>query len=285
VLSALRTIKIFSVSIIVFYIFFCSFVQAQFLKIHFIDVGEGDSILIEAPSGECAIVDSGNPISGYKVATYLKKNKVHALEHLIFTHPHLDHVGGAFFILQMIAVQNICDNGENLNSLIESGNIYRWYNELVRENRKYRALTAEDKLIMGDVVLDVLWPPKVSTFSGFNANSLVLMLKYNNFRCLLTGDLTALSEKQLLRRCPDIKVDVLKVGHHGAADATSRKFLKKISPEISVISVNKNNVWGYPSKATINRLKASGSKIYRTDKEGDIVITVSKQGEIAVNKK
>ena len=284
----LSFLKIFLLFFVLFFLF-CSlssvFADDKPLKIHFIDVGEGDSIFIEAPNGKAALIDAGNLISGFRVTKYLKKNAIKNLEYLIFTHPHLDHIGGAFFVLQMFEVRNIYDTGEDLSVLSRSSDIYRWYEKLTRKRKNYRILKAGDKLSLGEVKLKVLWPPHPFALSDFNGNSLVIMLKYNRFSCLLTGDLNSVAEKKLLDGDIILKADVLKVGHHGAKDASSEEFLNIISPCIAIISVNAENVRGYPSEAALKRLKKVGSQIYRTDKNGDIVLIISSEGEFKIEKK
>ena len=265
--------------ILVIFIFFISaaalvFAQESDLRIHFIDVGEGDSILIETPSGEAVLVDAGNLISGYKVVEYLKKSDIQNLDYLIFTHPHPDHIGGAFFILPMIDVKRIYDNGQDLIDLAKSIDMFRWYVQLVRNDSNYKTLKAEDSLLLGEVILDVLWPSHPSSFLDFNVNSLVMMLRYGGFRCLLVGDLTTIGEESLLEQGISLRADVLKVGHHGANDATCQEFLRSVSPKIAVISINESNIRGYPSKSVIDRIEKAGVRLYRTDRDGDILLDI-----------
>jgi len=276
--------KIWILLIFALFIIFPAAAESQPLKIHFLDVGEGDSILIEAPNGEKALIDAGNLITGSKVVKYLNKKNIYDLDHLIFTHPHLDHIGGAFFILQMIEVKNIYDNGEDLLALTKGSDIYRWYGDLVRKSNKYSVLEAGDSLLLGEVKLKVLWPPKPLIFSDFNTNSLVIVVEYKTFRCLLTGDLTIPGEKELLKD-KNLEADILKIGHHGFADANSEEFLKAVSPKISVISVNKDNIRGYPSSEVIERLRKIGSEVYRTDKNGNIVVSIEDDGGLSVKVK
>ena len=258
--------------------------QSQPLKIHFLDVGEGDSILIEAPNGETALIDAGNLITGLKVVRYLNKKNIYDLDYLIFTHPHLDHIGGAFPVLQMIEVKNIYDNGENLFALAKRSDAYRWYDDLVRKSNKHSVLEAGDRLLLGEVKLEVIWPPKPFIFSDFNANSLVIVVEYKTLRCLLTGDLTAPAEVELLKKESHLGADILKVGHHGFDDASSQEFLKEVSPKISIISVNKDNIRGYPSGEVIERLEKMNSEVYRTDINGDIAIQTEGDGEVIIEK-
>lgn len=272
--------------IILPFIFFSIFVFAEghqdSLRIHFIDVGEGDSIFIEAPNGKTTLVDGGNLITGFRVVEYLKRDDIQNLDHLIFTHPHLDHIGGSFFILQMMKIKKIYDNGEDLTGIAKSQDIYRWYVELVRGDENYRILKAGDVLSLGEVILKVLWPPQPLVFADWNANSLVMMVEYGKFRCLLAGDLTTVGERRLLEQGVDLKADTLKVGHHGAKDGSCEEFLKAVACKIAIITVNKDNIRGYPSTKVLERFQDLGARIYRTDKNGDIVITVNGNGNYSI---
>lgn len=258
---------------------FSATVQSQPLRIHFLDVGEGDAILIETPNGKTVLVDAGNLITGLDVVRYLKKNNVYKLDHFILTHPHFDHIGGAFFVLQMLDTENIYDNGEDIKSIAKSEDMYRWYENLVRESDKYSVLKANNAISLGEVKLEILWPDKPFISSNFNVNSLVIMVKYKDFNCLLVGDSTFLTEAELLKKKNHLEADVLKVGHHGANDASSEDFLKAVSPKIIVISVGKDNIRGYPSSSVLRRLEEIGAEIYRTDRDGNIIIQIEDDGE------
>ncbi|MCF7907829.1 MAG: MBL fold metallo-hydrolase [Candidatus Omnitrophica bacterium] len=265
-----------------FFVFSFSVFADQQLEIHFIDVGEGNSIFIETPGGEVVLIDAGNLISGFKLSKYLKKNKVEKIDHLIFTHPHLDHIGGSFFVTQEFQIENTYDSGEDLLNLAKEQDVYRWYADLVREDSRYRVLTAGDGLLTGEVSFKVLWPRDLSLGSDFNINSLVIMIKYKDFRCLLMADATIEAERELLKRGEVLGADILKVGHHGFRDASSEQFLGAVSADVAIISVNKDNLRGYPSLEVLERLKKEKAVIYRTDKSGTIVIEVNSKGEFLV---
>ena len=242
-------------------------------RIHFINVGEGDSILLETQE-KTALIDTGNLISGPRIVKYLKEKGIEKLDYLIITHPHPDHIGGVFFILPMLKVEKIYDNGQDLGGVRKVSPIYRWYEDLVRKRKNYAVLISGDTLTLGSLTLEVLWPPGVPTSSDFNAFSLVMMLREDGFSCLLTGDLTASGERELLKRQVNLKADVLKVGHHGAEDATTEEFLEAVSPGIAVVSVDKDDFWGYPSARVLERLEKAGVKVYRTDRDGGIVLKI-----------
>lgn len=250
------------------------------LNIDFIDAGEGDSILIRTPHGKNILIDTGNLITGYKVLGYLRKRDVHSLDYLILTHPHPDHIGGVFIIAQMMKAAKIYDNGYDLGGATDD--LYRWYCELIRDRTEYAVLQAGDILKVDGVVLSLLWPYMDSGLSGFNENSLVIGLEYKGFRCLLMGDATIPVEKELLAKKKDLKADILKVGHHGHSDASSGEFLESVSPRIAIISVNKENIRGYPSKNVIRDLEALGIKVYRTDEDGGISVDVKRDGDFKI---
>ncbi len=255
---------------------------AKSLRMHFIDVGEGEAILIQTPDDKNVLVDAGNFISAVKVEDYLKKQEVDALEYMIFTHPHLDHIAGGFNIVQRFAVKNICDNGHDLSQFVRRSDVYRWYVELIRENNRYFPLQRGAQWNIGNVQFTVLWPQEEHPGGDFNANSLVIMVEYNSFSCLLAGDATVGVEKQLLEMHDSIKADVLKVGHHGHHDASLEEFLKAVSPKAAVISVNRDNFRDYPSDKILDRLKDFNVAIYRTDQHGDIVFSIDKKGRFSV---
>jgi beta-lactamase superfamily II metal-dependent hydrolase len=108
------------------------------------------------------------------------------------------------------------------------------------------------------------------------------MIELNNFRCLLAADAASDTENELLQKKINLRSDILKVSHHGWEDASSQEFLKAVSPKFSIISVDSNNIRGYPSKEVIKRLEEAGSKIYITHKDGDIVASVSPDGKIDI---
>jgi len=271
------------ISVLLIFFSFSLFAEDQ-LKIHFIDVGEGDSVFIEAPSGKNALIDAGNSITGFKVMKYLSDRNIDKINHLIFTHPHLDHIGGSFFIVQNFQVEKIYDNAQDLSQLIAEEDIYRWYHELVRKNSNYRALKANGQLSISEVNLEVLWPNQPVLSSNFNTNSLVIMIKYKDFRGLLMADATVPVEKALLKADRNIKAQVLKVGHHGSDDASHFEFLRAVSPEAAIVSVNKNNIRGYPAKEVLARLRKVKSVVYRTDQGGTVIVTVDEQGNFLVSK-
>lgn len=268
--------------IFVFFIFMAvtvSFAEDYPLKLHFIDIGEGDAILIQAKN-KSALIDTGNILSGYKLTDYLNKHNITAVNHLLITHADSDHICGLFFLMPKFKVENTYDNGRNLPDADNS--LLSYYKKIIREKGNYRALREGDRLKLDDAVLEVIWPPKGPLDASFNYDSIVVMLTYKKFRCLLAADIDNFAQNELLRKRTDLKSDILKIAHHGAKDATLEEFLKRVRPKIAVISVDANNPRGYPEGAVLDRLKANNIKTYRTDKNGTIIITVDKNSKFTI---
>jgi len=143
--------KVWVVLILILFIIYAFSSQTQNLKIHFLDVGEGDSILIQTPKGNTVLVDTGNLITGFKVVKYLQKNDIQDLDYLILTHPHLDHIGGTFLILQMINVKKIYDNGQDLSQLIELFDILERELDVKLSYTKLSWRKSDQKVFVADI--------------------------------------------------------------------------------------------------------------------------------------
>ena len=253
------------------------------LTLTFIDVGEGDAIYLEYP-GHCNfLIDTGNPKSGVKVLSTLVRRGVTRIDHLILTHPHLDHIGGVFTVAQLLPVSRFYDNGEDLSLHPGSRDIVPWYRRLVRESPRYSPLKAGQRLTCPPLVVETLWPPAPRETKDWNTNSLVLMVSFGAFRCLLMADANLTTERGLLKASASLKARILKVGHHGARDAASRAFLSAVSPEVTIISVAGNDPHGYPDPQTLRRIREGHARIFRTDRHGTISVQVRPDGMYRVS--
>ncbi len=256
--------------------------QAGQLTIHFIDLEEGEAILVQTPQQDNVLIDTGNLLSGPDLLNYLREQGVGRLDNLVLTHTHLDHIGGVFLILPMMESDKVYDNGHSLND--KTDDILRQYIQLVRKHKNYEVLSASDSFKVGEVSFKVLSPrEQVISPSDLNTNSLVIMMQYKTFRCLLMADATLLTEKDLLRQGLDLKASLLKVGHHGSNDASGDEFLKAVSPAVAIISVDADNLYGYPSDTVLQRLESQGIKVYRTDLQGNIVVRVNESGKSRID--
>ena len=238
------------------------------LTVHFIDVGQGDCTLVILPEGKNILVDTGSPLAGPKVTEHLKSLGITRINHLILTHPHDDHIGGILSIVSEFEINYFYDNGfNNFNSII-----FGDYLKLVRGNPlKYNVLQAGESLVFDNVKLMVLNPLLPPT-GNVNEDSVVLKLTFGNLTILLSGDLGDPGERRLLKLGTELKSQVLKVGHHGDRNSSSKDFLQQVKPETAIINVDEINEYAHPHKETLNRLNNAGATIYRTDRNGHIIL-------------
>lgn len=237
------------------------------LQVHFIDVGQGDSILIQV-NNKNLLIDSGPNKSEDKLKKYLKKLNISKFDYIIATHPHEDHIGNMSYIINNFDVLNFyAPKVENSTKAFET-----MVESLIRKDLKIKVLKANIKSIdLGkNIVVDV-FSPFSNSYEDLNNYSPIVKISYGNTSFLFTGDAEELSENEVLNSGFDLKCDVLKIGHHGSSSSTSEKFLKASNPSIAVISVGEDNTYGHPTDTVLSRLKET--KIYRTDINGNIVIT------------
>ncbi|MEL7563926.1 MAG: stalk domain-containing protein [Dehalobacterium sp.] len=238
--------------------------QSPTLTVHFIDVGQADSIYIQAPNRYDILIDAGNNDDGPAVVTYLNNQGVDDIELLIATHAHEDHIGGLDDVLNAFVVEQIIDSGE-----VSTTKTYTNYWAAVEaEEAKYQ----EDSDLTFDLGNNIRFYV-IETGDGYsntNDNSVLTKLDYNNVEFLFTGDMEADVEGSILNK--DIQADILKVGHHGSRSSTSETFLNIVNPSSAVISVGEGNTYGHPHEETLNTLKNHGIDTYMT-KWGDIICT------------
>jgi len=269
---------------------FCNLITAapspaleRAFTLKFLDVGEGDATLLQSPTGRVGVIDTGNFISGVRVANELETLGVKSLDFIILTHPHLDHIGGVFYVLQLFPAQAVYDNGETRPKKGELSDTLRWYEMLARQRPSYRALKKGDLFGFDEAEIEILWPPAPLPGPDWNANSIVALFKYGKFHALFMGDAAKSSEEQLVAAYGDkLSTIFLKAGHHAASDSGSLSFISAASPKAVVVSVDRDNIRGYPALKTINRYRSVGAVVYRTDLMGDIVVRAFKDGGFAV---
>lgn len=237
------------------------------LDVHFINIGQGDAIYIKTPAGENIIIDAGNRAKGHDVVKYLKKHKVKTIHYLIATHPDADHIGGLDEVINAFKVNNVY-----APKVSHTTKAYKDFLQSVKRKKlKIKTAKAGVRLPLKgkSINANFIGPVKSYAKSDLNNWSAVLHLKYNKNTFLFTGDAEQKAENDMIVKKYISKVDVLKVSHHGAKNATTKNFLNKAKPKYAVISVGKNN-YKHPTSATLNRLKAVKAKVYRTDKQGTI---------------
>jgi competence protein ComEC len=252
------------------------------LQVHILDVGQGDSILIIAPGGKSVLVDAGTPGSGKVVSDAMKRYNLKQIDLMVATHAHADHIGGADEVLRATKVISVLDS-----QVPNATKNYEDFLKAIKERgAQYVGASPGQKFDLGGgAQLTVLAPiqpffTKDQLRSGANepnANSVVTRLDYGNFSMLLTGDAEAETEERMMKAGANVKAKVLKVGHHGSRYASSEAFLRAGAFEAAVISDGEDNRYGHPSQEALDRFKALGIKIYRTDLQGEITITTRGQ--------
>ena len=243
---------------------------------HFIDVGQGDAILVTTKSGNM-LIDTGDMSedSRKSLDDYLKAAKVDSFEYLILTHTDSDHIGSADHVVEKYDVKNVI-----MPDYVATTNVYSRLISAMKKKGIDPILIGEDKdceksgytFYLGSVLNTVLAPTE--NFSDPNEMSVVIKSQYGDTSFMLTGDAEERSEEAMLEKWSRsmLKCDVLKVGHHGSDTSTTKEFLDAVSPSIAVISCGKNNKFGHPKKETLDKLEAAGVQILRTDLKGHIVI-------------
>jgi len=253
-----------------------------------IDVGQADALLVQTPSGHSYLVDAGGRLErggaragitgaaedvGERiVAPFLIRAGIHHLDAILLSHPHGDHAGGVAPVLRAMGADGFADSGQTYG-----GHAYADALATARE-RAIPMLEPRggDVWRTEDGVTFRFYGPTSPYISGgkndINDNSLVFRLEYRSFRMLFTGDAGEATERRLLAARIDLRADVLKVGHHGSAYGTTPDFVRAVAPHDAIVSVGRHNLFGHPALTTLANLTAAGARIFRTDRDGAIVV-------------
>lgn len=238
------------------------------LTVHFLDIGQGDAILISDDRGNQILID-GEP-NGRKLLYQLGKEMPlldKKIEAVILTHPDADHLTGLLDLLESYQVEIFLNNGQR-----ESNPLFKELEKLLSEKKIFtKKVNAGDLLKFGEIELLVLSSGGEND-KNKNQASIVAKLIYGENSFLFTGDIEAEKESQLVLSNADLKADWLKVGHHGSANGTSNFFLRKVQPRHAAISVGEKNRFGHPASVVLENLKKHKVNIWRTDKQGTISV-------------
>jgi len=242
----------------------------DYLTLHFIDVGQGDAILLTSRSGINILIDGGLPQQDnfYHLNFYLKSLGIKELDAVFLSHPHLDHMGGLIQVLDEFKVRKFFDTKVESSSqtYLKLLDIIA-YHDIV-----YHQIHRGDRVRIGEFDFSVLHPRREFLLGSLNNLSMVLEMEKKGLTVLFTGDIELGTEKELLRNNKLSPVDILKVAHHGSLTSSAKDFLLKIEPQIAVIQSGENS-FGHPSDVVITRLQNKNITTYRTDKDGDIIFS------------
>lgn len=237
------------------------------IKLHFIDVGQADSILVEE-GNKTMLVDAGNNDDYTTVVDYIKSQGISKLDVVIGTHAHEDHIGGLDKVIKTFDIDKIY-----LPKQQSTTKTYRDVLEAITlKGLKITAPVAGSTFKLNNADVSIL-APNSQKYEDLNNSSIVIRITYGNNSFLLTGDAEDISESEILNKDFNVSSDLLKVGHHGSNSSTTQKFLSKVNPKYAVISVGKDNTYGHPAKLTLEKLQSKGIKVYRTDESGTIIAT------------
>ncbi len=241
------------------------------MLVHYINVGQGDAELIQV-NGKNMLIDAGPRSNEKDIVSYLDKLKIKKLDYVIATHPHEDHIGNMAAIISKYEIgkfyaPKVEANTRTFENMIKA---------LKKKNLKINVIKEGTSTIeLGKNTKVLVFSPKADGYgkkTNLNNYSPIMKVVYGNTSFLFTGDAETVEENYVLDKKYNLKADVLKLGHHGSSTSTSEKFLKAVDPSIAIVSCGVNNTYGHPHKETVKKLQKYNIKVYRTDKDGNIVL-------------
>lgn len=251
-------------------------VFAKDLTVSYIDIGQGDSELVELPNGKNILIDAGDRDGSANLTTYLKQRKIKKLDLIIISHPHLDHYGGLIKTLKDIKdleISEVFDSGAKTSSSTYAKLLKQFF----EKKAKLKMPRKGDTFNYDGVNLKILAPQDPllkNTKSDINNSSIVAKLSYGSVSFLFTGDMEEASQNQILsEEASELKANILKVAHHGSRYTTSNEFLDAVKAELAVISCGQGNSYNHPHKEALVRLNKKKIPFYRTDLNGTVVVT------------
>lgn len=234
------------------------------MKVHYIDVGEGDSIFIELPNEKTMLIDAGEAVEGKKVINYIKQLGYSNIDYIVGTHPHTDHIGG------LAQVINSFDLGKiYMPKVISTSKTYEnLLNTISMKGLKIQTARAGVNIINEKNLLIDIIAPNRDSYSDLNNYSIVIKITYKNRKFIFMGDAEMISENEILT---DVTADIVKVGHHGSNTSSGQNFVDRVNAKYAIISVGSDNNYNHPNMNIVNRWENSGAKVYRTDLSGTII--------------
>lgn len=255
-------------------------ISSDGLNVDFIDVGQGDCTLVTC-GGKSMLIDIGEADYYQIVKNYLKSKKISHLDFVIASHPHSDHIGGMYKLVEDFDVKAFIMPELSSDNIPETETYDKLIDALAKNKIPIRYAKAGKTYFLSDAEIEILGPLKGS--EEINDLSVVCMLKYGKSKFLFTGDTEESEETDIIKSGADLDCDVLKVSHHGSDKSSSDEFIKLASPDVAVISVGAGNEYDHPHAEVLRRLLKNNILIYRTDKDGTLEFSVpSENSEIAL---
>lgn len=283
--------KILKISIIIFILVLLLIpnIFSKNLKIHFVDIGQGDCTFIVTPNNKTILIDGGGSTSNeYDVGEstllpYILDRGYTKIDYIFISHFDQDHAGGIFTILEELEVGQVYISKQE-----EDSENYQKFLTIIKDKKINVTILKQGNClkIENNIYFDILWPIEEQIQENvLNNNAMVMKLRFKEFSMLFTGDIEEIAEKKMLSIYGEksnsvLKADVLKVAHHGSKTSTIQEFFEKVNPKICLIGVGENNMFGHPANEVVERF--SGRKIYRTDKNGEIILETNGNGGIRI---
>ncbi len=235
------------------------------LEVHFVDVGQGDGILVRMPGGGDLVIDGGRRSSGF--ADYLARQGVRSLAIVVATNPDADHIGGLVGVLNTLKVEEVWLSGQPHTTQTYED----FVDAIARSGAKASAVRRGQERTLGEARLTVLHPLE-PFFSGRNNNSVVVRLDYGGVSFLFMGDAERAAEESMLGAGLPLQATVLKMGHHGSRTSSTPSFVEAVKPQYAVYQAGRGNPYGHPHPEAVESVRAAGSTVLGTDVNGTIVM-------------
>lgn len=272
------------------------YVTDKNIKIYFVDVGQGDCTLIQTPEKKNILVDGGGSEFGSfdvgesTLLPYLLDRGITKIDYMMISHFDSDHIGGLFYIMENLRVDNIIISKQGENS----ENFKKFIKLMQSNNRGGKNKTNIILVKKGDNIkidnssyFEILFPEEeLINDNILNNNSIVAKFVSNNFKMLFTGDIEEIAENrlcELYKSTNKLQADIIKVAHHGSKTSSTFNFLELVKPKIALIGVGANNNFGHPNEEVLERIENLGTHIYRTDQMGEISIVIGNKGNIKID--
>ena len=240
------------------------------MVIHYIDVGQGDATFVELPNNETLLIDAGEVSKEKLVIDYISRLGYKKINYVIGTHPHVDHIGGLAGVINHFDIDHVYMPKVSTNTKTFEDLLLTIKNKNLKIEKAFANVyvTSYENFSMYFVA------PNSEEYIDLNNYSAVLKIDYKDKSFLFMADAEKISEDEIKS---DIKSDVIKIAHHGSAYSSSPGFVTRVKASYVIISVGENNQYNLPSKLILTRWEKSGAKIYRTDKNGNIIVKTDGQ--------
>lgn len=242
-----------------------SITDTKVLKVHFLDCGQADCAFVELPDGKCMLIDAAESSFGKTLEAYIRDKGYTHIDYVIATHPHSDHIGGMAHILESFSVgtfymPNVPHTTKTYEKMLDA---------LVGNECECVYISTGYDIEIEPYSIKVL-SPLLEEYIRMNNYSAVTKLSYKDTQVLFSADAEATAEEEMINGGFDLTADILKAGHHGSLTSTTHRYLSAVSPKDVVISVGRDNSYGFPASAVLSQIEAIGARVHRTDLEGNI---------------